>query len=235
MQDEINCALSGWISGNAGLTSQLHHYRTAEREKCWLLEPRHTEVKIHLNVQTAHMQMSGLRGKQSSLWTFERTKTLDLWKTAVSPPTSAFSGCYEVRSLFDICSSFIPVKGSRSVWPVVGACFVVPLGLNSHKSIYIYQKSPKSLREHVFWSAFSTYPTRHLHSYESPLLIQTCWQLFPCAHASEPETRRCTNQNEADTPSEFAGTEEVSYVSTFSDRRSTRIPLDTGKRTSPRC
>lgn len=100
---------------------------------------------------------------------------------------------FKVRSLFDIFSSFIPMKGSRSVWPVVDTCFIVPMGLNSHKSICIHQKSPKSLREHVFWSAFSTYPMRHLHSYESPLLIQTCWQLFPCAHTSESVARTKTH------------------------------------------
>lgn len=50
------------------------------------------------------------------------------------------------------------------------------------------QKCSIFLREHDFWSAFSTNPTRHLHLNESPSLMQMCWQvLFPCAHASKPE------------------------------------------------
>lgn len=90
---------------------------------------------------------------------FYGTKTLEVWKTGVSPLKSAFSGRYgnvshqvrrRVRSLFDIFSSVIPVEGSRSVWPVVDTCFIVPLGLNTHKQICVCQKSPKILT----WACF---------------------------------------------------------------------------------
>ena len=47
----------------------------------------------------------------------------------------------------------------------------------------------KFLREHVFWSVFKTYPTRHLQVYDSPLLTQICWQSCPWEHVSEPEKR----------------------------------------------
>lgn len=47
-------------------------------------------------------------------------------------------------------------------------------------------KTSMFLREHVFWSAFNTYPIRQLHLYELPLLIQMCWQLCPWAHGSKP-------------------------------------------------
>ena len=36
------------------------------------------------------------------------------------------------------------------------------------------------------WSAFKTYPVRHWQTYELPLFMQTCWQLFPRAHRSPP-------------------------------------------------
>lgn len=46
------------------------------------------------------------------------------------------------------------------------------------------------LREQVFWSTFSTYPTRHLQMYEFPLLTHMCWQSCPWAHASELEPEK---------------------------------------------
>lgn len=44
----------------------------------------------------------------------------------------------------------------------------------------------KVLREHVFWSAFKTYPTWHSQRYESSLWTQMCWQSCPFAHKSNP-------------------------------------------------
>lgn len=99
------------------------------------------------------------------------------------------------------------------------------------------------LREHDFWSAFSTNPTRHLHLNESPSLMQMCWQvLFPCAHTSKPENETGKKKHgQWLRESQTLATERgpwmlgVSYVSTSSHPGSTRIPLDTGRRTSGRC
>lgn len=41
--------------------------------------------------------------------------------------------------------------------------------------------------EHVFWSAFKTYPVRHLQTYESSVLTQMCWQPCSGGHESDPE------------------------------------------------
>lgn len=57
-------------------------------------------------------------------------------------------------------------------------------------TITYVEKKSRSLREHVFWSAFNTYPTRHWQLYESPLLIHICWQSCLWAQASEPGDNR---------------------------------------------
>lgn len=96
------------------------------------------------------------------------------------------------------------------------------------------------LREHDLWSAFSTNPARHLHLNESPSLMQMCWQLLlPCAHASKPgiETETWPTAAWMSDPATERGSRMLAgaYVSTSSHPGSTRVPLDTGRRTRGRC
>lgn len=80
--------------------------------------------------------------------------------------------------------SFAKLKMKNTLWwstAVLWACFEMLDHTTDTKQTYW-----KVLREHVFWSAFKTYPTWHSQRYELSLWTQMCWQSCPFAQKSNP-------------------------------------------------